>query len=90
MTVLQFKTQVCEVLLQGWRGYDQHVRCGPVDISTHLPRQSWLNRPCILVESCVTSFAHQSCHFGRLSGKLRPKDVRWTHLDIRSSATAVR
>jgi hypothetical protein len=25
MTHLQFKTQVCEVLLQGWRGCDQHV-----------------------------------------------------------------
>jgi hypothetical protein len=31
------------------------------------------------------SSIHQSCHFGRFSGKLRPKDVRQTRPDVCSS-----
>jgi hypothetical protein len=48
MTHLQFKTQISEALLQGWQDCDRHVRCSPQDISTHLPQQSRLNRPCVL------------------------------------------
>jgi hypothetical protein len=48
MTHLQFKIQVCKELLQGWQDHDRHVCHGPVDISTHLPQQSLLNRPCVL------------------------------------------
>jgi hypothetical protein len=28
---------------------------------------------------------YQSCHFGCLSGKSRPKDDHWTHLDVHTS-----
>jgi hypothetical protein len=48
MKHLQFKMQVCQALLQGWRERDRHVRRGRRNISTHLPRQSRLNRPCVL------------------------------------------
>jgi hypothetical protein len=50
MTHLQFKTVLCEALLQNWQGQTRNLVCyRKEELAMHLPRQSRrLNRPCIL------------------------------------------